>query len=111
MHGNIGYTQIRTGANGCGWVCMGALGHGGHGEHKNKASGVHLGSCRSGFKRYGRGNFPEHDVLWVLPKMLKNECGLVQIGSDGYNKVYSHGEKKKNMYDFKTRLDYKTYQP
>ena len=51
------------GVDGCIWVRMGALGPRGHGEHKNKAIRVHLGSCRPEFGYYGRGNFPGHDVL------------------------------------------------
>ena len=74
---------------------MDALGRRGHGGHNNKASEGHLGSCRSGLGRYGRGNFPGHDVLWVLSEMLKIECGWVHIGSNGWDRVYSHGERGK----------------
>ena len=74
---------------------MGALGHGGHGKHKNKASGGYLGSCRPGFGTYGRGNFPGHDVFGVLSKMLKIACRWMQIGSDGCNRVCGHGEQQK----------------
>ena len=74
---------------------MGALGHGGHGKHKNKASGGYLGSCRPGFGTYGRGNFPGHDVFGVLSKMLKIACRWMQIGSDGCNRVRGHGEQQK----------------
>ena len=56
------------GAHGCGWVLWGA---GGTGGHENKASRGHLGPNRSGFGSYDRGNFPGHDVLWFLPKMVK----------------------------------------
>ena len=74
---------------------MGALGHGGHGKHKNRASGGDLGSCRPGFGTYGRGNLPGHDVFGVLSKMLKIACRWMQIGSDGCNRVCGHGEQQK----------------
>ena len=54
---------MQTGYNGCGWVCMGALGCRGHGAHKNKASRGYLGPKRAGFGFYGRGNFPGHHVF------------------------------------------------
>ena len=71
------------GVNGCGWILMDALIHVGHGEHKNKAMRVHKGSRSSGFGTYGRGNFPGHDVLWVLPKMVKNGCRWVMMDNNG----------------------------
>ena len=95
IHVNIGCTQVQTGANGREWVWVGALGHGGHGEHKNKASGGHLGSCRSGFGIYGRGNFPGHDVFGFLPKMINIECRWMRSGSDGSNRVFGCGKKQK----------------
>ena len=55
--------RVQTGVNECGWVHMGALGRGGHGEHENKTKGGHLGSRRAVFGPYGRGNFPGHDVV------------------------------------------------
>ena len=58
--------------HGCIWVHMGALGCRGMGEQENKANRGHLGPCRPGFGSCGRGNFPGHDVLWYLPKMVKN---------------------------------------
>ena len=73
---------------------MGALVHGGHEEHKNKASGVYLGSCRPGFGTYGRGNFPGHDVFWVLSKMLKIGCRWMRSGSHGANRVCGHGQEQ-----------------
>ena len=68
---------MKTGANGCGWVRMGAMGHRGHGEHKNKAERVHLGSKMSGFGSYGRGNFPGHHVLVSLAKIGVGVCRWV----------------------------------
>ena len=53
-------------------MCMGEVVYGGHGGHKNKASGGPLGSRRSGFGPYGRGNFPGHHVLGGLAKNVKN---------------------------------------
>ena len=35
---NVGFGRVQTGTDGCSWVCMGALGHGGTGEHKNKTN-------------------------------------------------------------------------
>ena len=74
---------------------MGALGHRRHGGHKNKAGMGDLWSCRSGFGRYGRGNFPGHDVWLCLAKMIKNGCRWVKMDADGYNRVYSNGGHKK----------------
>ena len=71
--------RVKIRMNGCVWVRMGALGRRRHGKHKNKASGGNLGSCRPGFGTYGRGNFPGHDVFWVLPKMVKNGCRGVRM--------------------------------
>ena len=51
---------------------MGALGRRGHGEHKNKAIRGHLGSHRSGFGSYGRGNFPGHDVFAFEARMVND---------------------------------------
>ena len=51
---------------------MGALGCRGHKGHKNKAGRGHLGSKRSGFGHYGRGNFPGHDVLGGYIKSGEN---------------------------------------
>ena len=95
IHGNIGYKRVQTGSNGCRWVRMGALGYRGHGGHKNKASRVHLWSCRSGFGPYGRGNFPGHHVLGGLVKSVKNGWRWVQTGSDGCNRACDHGEDQK----------------
>ena len=68
---------------------MGALGHGGHGKHKNKASGGYLGSCRSGFGTYGRGNLPEHHVLRWQAKSGVDGYWQVKMGS--YGCVGVHG--------------------
>ena len=73
---------------------MGALGHRGHGAHKNKASRGHLGSLRSGFGFYGRGNFPGHDVLGVHAKNGVNGCRCIKLDSDGGKWVYGQGRKK-----------------
>ena len=74
---------------------MDALGRRGHGGHNNKASEGHLGSCRSGLGRYGRGNFPGHDVFCVLPKTLRIECRWLRIGLDGCNRVCGHVQEQK----------------
>ena len=83
------------GANGCEWVLMGALGCRKGKEHKNKASRGHLWSCRPGFGRYGRGNFPEHDVFWRLPKMFKYGCRGVKMVEEGCNGAHVHGGERK----------------
>ena len=75
---------------------MGALGRRGHGEHKNKAIRGHLGSRRSGFGSYGRGNFPGHHVLGSLSKMVwmvVDGCKLVWIGA--YTPISNGGNKNK----------------
>ena len=83
------------GANGCGWVWMGAMGYRGTVGHKNKASRDkhgHIGHC---FWRYGRGNFPGHDVLWFLAKVVKYGCRWVIMDADGCNWAYYHGGEQK----------------
>ena len=95
IHWNIGCTRVKMGANGYWWMLMGALGYRGHGEHTKKASRVHLGPRRWVFASYGRGNFPGHDVLCVLPKMINNECRWMRIGSDGCNRMCVHERKQK----------------
>ena len=77
--------RVQTGAIGCEWVRMGALGRRGHGEHKNNARVGHLRSRGSGFGTYGRGKFPGHDVFVVLPKIDKNGHRWVIMGRDECN--------------------------
>ena len=84
----MGCKRLQTGANGCARVWAGALGHRRHGGHKNKPRRGRLWTGRPVFGRYGRGNFPGHDVLCVFAKMTKNGSGWVQIGSNGYK--YMH---------------------
>ena len=63
---------------------MGALGRRGHRQHKNKTSRGHLvGSHRSGFGPYGRGNFPGHHVFGWLTKSGVDGCRCSQSGLDG----------------------------
>ena len=62
---------------------MGALEHGGHGKHKNKASRGQIGSLRSGFEYYGGGNFPGHHVFVSLSKSGVSGCRWVHIGANG----------------------------
>ena len=73
----LGCKRMQIGANGCGWVRMGALRHIAHKQHKNKAGGGNFWSSRTGFGSYGRGNFPGHDVCGCWPKWLR-------MGADGY---------------------------
>ena len=98
---NVGWEQVKTGENGCGWVRMGALGHRGHGKHKNRLRRVNLGSHRWGFGCHGRGNFPGHDVLGPLSKMVKDEWAWVQIGLDGcacmHKRVWGTKTRQKEM--------------
>ena len=51
---------------------MVALGPMVHGQPKNKARRGNLGSRRSVFGRYGRGNFPGHDVVAFYARMVKD---------------------------------------
>ena len=83
------------GKHGCKWVLMGALGCRGLKGHKSKSRRGHLWSCRPGFGRYGRGNFPGHDVFCVLPKMINNECRWVMMVNNGSNWVHGHGGREK----------------
>ena len=92
----MGFGRVQTGANVCGWVRMGALGRRGHREHKIKAKGGHLWSHRSGFRTYGRGNFLRHDVLWLLPKMVKNECRWTIVNEDGCDGTCEHEGTRNN---------------
>ena len=73
---------------------MSALGPMAHGEHKNKVKGGHLRCCWSGFGSYGQGNFPGHDVLCVLPEMVKNEFIWVFMHMDGCNRAHGNGGEK-----------------
>jgi len=86
---------VKTGANGYIWVRMGALGCRGHKGHKNKADRGYLGSKRSEFGSYGRGNFPGHDVFWHLPKMPKYGCRWVNMDVDGCEWTYGQGGRQK----------------
>ena len=65
---------------------MGALGYRRYGRHKKKASRGHLGSCRTGFGPYGRGNLPGHHVFGGLAKVVCMGAGAhiaVWMGADG----------------------------
>ena len=75
---------------------MGALGPRVHGHHKNKVSRGHAWSYTSQFGTYGRGNFPGHDVLWIMPKMSNNGFKGVILHKDGCYGAYYHGGKRKN---------------
>ena len=91
-------SRVYTGkisACGCGRVHVDALGCMGHGGHTNKASRGYLWSCRSGLGCYGRGNFPGHDVLGLLAKMITYGWGWVRIGSDGGVCMHKQAGKQK----------------
>ena len=74
---------------------MGTLGHRGHKQHKNKPSTGYQRCFRPGFGCYGRGNFPGHHVLCVLPEMVKNECIWVFLDMYGCIGSYGNGREKK----------------
>ena len=95
IHGKVGCKRVYAGATTCSWVSMGALGRRGHGGHKSKASRGHMGSCRSGFEPYGRGNFPGHHVFVSLAKSGANGCRWVCIGADGCGWMHGHRGKQK----------------
>ena len=82
----LGCKRVQMGANGCGWMLMGALGHIVHKQHKNKVRGGNFWSLWSGYGRYGRGNFPRHDVCGCWPKwprMGKDEYWCIRVGAMG----------------------------
>ena len=72
-----------------------ALGPRAHSKHKNEANGGHSWSHSSRFGSYGRGNFPGHDVLCVLPEMAMNEFIWVFVHMDGCIGSYGNGREKK----------------
>ena len=74
---------------------MGALGHRGHRQCKNKASRGNLWCRRTIFVTYGRGNFPGHHVLCVLPEMVKNEWIWVFVHMYACIRSYGNGREKK----------------
>ena len=86
------------GEDGCGWVRMDGLGCREHGETQKQ---VKKGTFRAYQVGHDRGNFPGHDVFWVLPKMVKNGCRGVRMDADGCNGGYAHGEggetRQKNL--------------
>ena len=80
---------------------MGAIGYGGADGQENK---VNMSICwytGHGFRPYGRGNFPGHDVLGGLTKNVKDGCRWAQIDVDGCSRAWGHGGKvkqHKNIY-------------
>ena len=68
---------------------LGCRGHGGTQKQDKK------GTFRAKQVGHDRGNFPGHDVFWVLPKMLNIECRWMRSGSDGSNRVFGCGQKQK----------------
>ena len=91
----MGCKRLQTGTNGCARVCAGALGHRRHRGHNNKPSRGRLWTWRPVFGRYGRGNFPGHDVFAGLPKMPKYGCGGVKMDEEGCNRAHGHGGERK----------------
>ena len=107
IHENVGYKQVQTGGNGCGWVQVGALGRRGHGGHKKQGKRGHLWSQRREFGCYGRGNFPGHHVLEKYEKTCMNHSKWVCMGEYGWGRVNTNkGEQKqvktKNNYVIRT---------
>ena len=86
---------MQMGVDGRGWVRTRALGPRAHSKHKNEANGGHSWSHSSRFGSYGRGNFPGHDVLCVLPEMAMNEFVWVFVHMDGCIGSYGNGREKK----------------
>ena len=68
------------GANGSGWVWMGAMGCRGMGAHKNKANRVVNGCAGHDLVPYGRGEFLGHHVF---QKKQKNMYGALRMGAYG----------------------------
>ena len=64
----------------------GALGYRGYEEHKKRAGMGYLGSYRSVFGIYGRGNFPVHHVLGVW-SMIKKWRGWLKMDVDRFGWV------------------------
>ena len=87
--------QIQVGADGCGWVRVNALGRRGHGNTHKQGEQTQKRLYRTYFGVYGRGNFPGHDVLCVLPKMVKNEFRWGMVNANECNGVYGHGVGEK----------------
>ena len=107
IHENVGYKQVQTGGNGCGWVQVGALGRRGHGGHNKQGKRGHLWSQRREFGCYGRGNFPGHNVLEKYEKACMNHSKWVCMGEYGWGRVNTNkGEQKqvktKNNYVIRT---------
>ena len=84
------------GVDGCGWVRTRALGPRAHSKHKNEVNGGHSWSHSSRFGSYGRGNFPGHDVLWIMPKMSNSGFKWVMLLKDGCYGAYYRGGRRKN---------------
>ena len=77
------------------WVRMGALGHRGRKQHKNKPSRGYGRCFRPGFGCYDRGNFPGHHVLGCLTKRGVDGYCWVQSGLDGCTRTHTQGQKQK----------------
>ena len=74
---------------------MGALGHRGHEQHKNKAGRGNLWGLRTYFETYDRGNFPGHHVLGCLTKRGVDGYCWVQSGLNGCKRTHTQGQKQK----------------
>ena len=63
--------------------------------HRNKACGAINGPEAPDLNTYGRGNFPGHDALCILPKMGVDGCRWVLMDVYGCNGGYDHAEAQK----------------
>ena len=85
-----------AGANGCKWVCMGELGYGGTGRHKNKTSRGKNGLAWDVSVACMAGKFPGKTCMHVFTDK-KGYKGLrrVRMGSDGCRGMYMHAANAK----------------
>ena len=83
------------GADGCGWVRIGAFGCRGYSVHKNKTSRGKNGHAGHVCYPYGRGNFPERHVLQKISKRDTDGSGWVRMGSHGCSGMYLQGGDRK----------------
>ena len=74
---------------------MGVLGHRDHRGTQKQGRQNQKTIVQGIFVTLWPGNFPGHNVLWVLPKMLKNAYRWVMMGKYECNGVYDHGGEKK----------------
>ena len=79
------------GGNGCGWVCMGAVGCRRTNTQQNKVSRSKNDQTGDVFFLYGRGNFPERHVFKDQSQRCENACKCILLGLDGRSRMRGHG--------------------